>query len=472
MIPKEYFNDKVSLGVAKGTLCHLEKNRFVLVGLGVGYGKTIMSILVAMNLRDTLDKEVQIAIFSTKAKRLDESFSVLVDSVDEYFDIFLRTVRVNGQQVGTFTGFTRSVRKTEQLEMLLEEFAKKPTLIILDETHMTLRDATSRTSTEFKKFFNRLKKMNAYVKIAGFTATPIDNPLDIVGYLVMNGDYKSRTDFFRNEIINYSLARKKGLTHRDMENLLLNEDQTLNKAFFIDYDRVIEKFSKIIYLPDAPRDFHIPKNKIIEQKYKISEDGWMDLEHFRKMEKQKAFPDKTTQRNKVIEIATTDSNALHAVLEICADEHTKVPLIFYQFNNQRDALRNLFSDLDIGYSEINAEKQTYFKESKTNQAVLVQYKSGAVAFESKESNTSIYLGLPESAIIFDQSFGRNTRRDQQVDYVNNYILLPEDSTGKILPEYERDYAKLKNKIKINKDFLSQFKTDWGIFGEDDVTLRE
>lgn len=470
MIPKQYFEDEVSLGVATGTLEHLKNSRFCLVNLDVGFGKTIMSVLTSLKIREWTNKEVQVAIFSTKAKRLDKSFEDLVDAVSEHYGITIRKIFINGQAVATFTGFSRVMKKPNELETLVEEFSKKPTLIILDETHMSLRDATSQTNKNFKKFFKQIEQKNDFIKVAGFTATPIDNPLDIIGYLVFNGDYSSRTDFFNKEIIGYRIGRKRGLTHRDMEMMLLNEDKTINKAFFVDYERVMDKFKKIIYYPDAPRTFHIPKNIIKKISYSLSEEGQLKMQHFRKMEEQKAFSSQVNKSNKLIEIVSTDKNAIKKIIEICQDSNTKSPLIFYQFNHQREILRSTFEEEGVKFYEINAEKQTFFEKGKEeNVPTIIQYKSGAVAFESKESNTSIYLGLPDSSIIYKQSLGRNTRRDQEEEYINNYILFPKTEQEGYISEYEQEYLELQNKMISNENFLAEFKSEWGDYREKEIT---
>ena len=50
MLPKEYFEDPLTEGVAFGAFEHVLDNRFTLLKLPVGYGKTIIAMQVANRL--------------------------------------------------------------------------------------------------------------------------------------------------------------------------------------------------------------------------------------------------------------------------------------------------------------------------------------------------------------------------------------------------------------------------------------
>lgn len=51
MLPKEYFDDPLTEGVAFGAFEHVLDNRFTMLKLPVGYGKTIISMQVAKSIR-------------------------------------------------------------------------------------------------------------------------------------------------------------------------------------------------------------------------------------------------------------------------------------------------------------------------------------------------------------------------------------------------------------------------------------
>ena len=141
-------------------------------------------------------------------------------------------------------------------------------------------------------------------------------------------------------------------------------------------------------------------------------------------------------------------------------------MIFYSLNNTRDAVIELLTKHNIDYLEVNGHSQSYFKKNDGHSPVLVQFRSGAAAFESKASNTSIYLDLPASSIDYQQSLGRNARRGQEIEYVTNYIIHPLKANGRTIKYFEKKHNQIVNKTKWNEKFEKTFETPWGQFEED------
>ncbi len=462
MIPKSFFEDEVTQGVARGTFNRSIGNRFTIVNLPVGYGKTVMAVLTAVFYAKILQREIQIAVIAPKAKRLDNSFKMALESAEKYYNVKFKTVHINGQMIGTFAGFTRVSKDKKSLDALVNVIKKAPTIFILDETHMTLRNGTSKASKGFLKLFRRLDKEGALTRVIGLTATPVDTSIiDVIGYLIFNGDYTSQTDFYRKEIVGFSDARGRGMTQKDIENLIVDSEYNIHENMFCNYSKVIDKFSKILYAPKAPKDFHIPENVIITQNVALSTKGQEKLDRLRKLEKQGAFKSTTSKTMNYLEVMTTDENMLKKVLEIVDDDNAKQPIIFYQYNMQKNILRKIFTEYGKKFQEINAESHSFFTKDEVDEIVIVQYQAGASAFESKDSNTSIYMCLPDSAIQFEQSLGRNARREQEDKEVYNHILLPIDSDGSSIDKYEEKYMRIINKNKKNEQFIEYFRTEWG-----------
>ena len=119
---------------------------------------------------------------------------------------------------------------------------------------------------------------------------------------------------------------------------------------------------------------------------------------------------------------------------------------------------------------MNGHSQSYFELNDGESAVFVQYLSGAAAFESKTSNSSIYLDLPSSSINFQQSLGRNARRGQDVDVVMNYIIVPRLESGPIA-YFEKNYNRVVNKAHWNARFEKTFVTPWGRWGETKIKTK-
>ena len=469
MLPKEYFEDSLAQGVAFGTLQHVVHNRFTLLKLDVGYGKTVISMLVAKALAALQGGTLQIMVIAPKAKRLDKSFNEAIESTEKYYGVKLNIVPINGQEIGTFAGLNTMKKKPDMWKAFQQQLFKTPTLLILDETHMQLRNPTGLANKTFVKLFKEIKKHNSSLKILGLTATPFDTSiLDTVGYLVLNGDYTSRTAYYRQEVSGYTQAYQKGLHQRDIENMIVDGEYKIHKDMFNDIHRVLNKLKQIIYAPEAPRTFHIPENTFKTLQVNLSSNGTQELRRIERLESMGAYSDNGTKTTDYVTALTTDINILDTVVSLVENPKNSQPLIFYQLNVTRQALIDRFTELGIDFYEVNGHSQSYFKENDGKSPVIVQYLSGAAAFESKTSNTSIYLDLPTSAINFQQSLGRNARRGQDVDVVTNYIIEPLKDNGRQVQWFKKSYNRIVNKTRWNQKFEKTFITPWGQFDENKV----
>lgn len=469
MLPKEYFDDPLTEGVAFGAFEHVLDNRFTLLKLPVGYGKTVIAMQVANRL--ARHGKIQIMIIAPKAKRLDKSFNEAIESCEKYYGLEMKIVKINNQEIGTFAGLNvMKTRKPELWKEFIEELKKENTLLILDETHMQLRDTTKTANQNFRGIFRTLaEESDKELKILGLTATPFDmSILDTVGYLVLNGDYTSRNDFYKREIVDYEKYLQRGLDMTDINRKIVDQEFRIHFESFVDKARVLEKTSKIIYAPDAPKNFHIPENEFEDVKVRLSDEGLEKLAHIEKLDRQKAYSDNTTKCVDYARVLTADKNVLEKVIELCRSPKTEQPLIFYNFDVTLQGLKDEFDKLNMKYFEINGHSSSYFEENDGKSPVFIQYLSGAVAFESKTSNASIYLDLPVSDINYQQSLGRNTRRGQNVDTVTNYIIRPEKESGTtnvLVPYAKRQYDRIISKNKWNKVFEDIFVTRWGKYDE-------
>lgn len=464
-VPESFFHDKVTTGVARGVLRHFRYNRFTLVNLPVGYGKTLIAVMTAVGIAKSNEGIAQIGVIAPKAKRLDKSFDFALRSAEKYFNVKFKTLLINGEETGTFSGLSRVNKSKQALKDLEDAIIATPTMFILDETHMSIRDSTSQASKIFSKVLAHVEKAGAYVKVIGLTATPFDKSiLDAIGYLVFNGNYNSRTAFYRSEILNYDNIKRRGATQDDIEAMILRYNFTINKAMFADIHGVINQLRGIIYSPEAPRDFHIPENKIMQVRVPLSDDAKSNLKYLRKLDADDAFPDPTTKRIKFIEAMTTDSEMVKITLRIVTSSKVRQPLIFYQYDVQRDAIIKALEDSKITFVEVNGKSHSYFDSSTTKiMPVLCQYASASTAFEAKLSDTTIYFGLPDSSINFDQSLGRNARRGQEMETIMNYVLTPIDASGKPVAQFQKQWSRIQNKMTQNAKFLQAFRTKWGTY---------
>lgn len=469
VLPKSYFEDTLTRGVAYGTAQHVLKNNFTLLKLPVGYGKTVISMQVAQAISNLHGKSLQIMVIAPKAKRLDKSFHEAIKSTRNYFGADLQVLPINGEEIGTFAGLNvMATKKPKMWKTFLNALYEKPTLLILDETHMMIRNATSKASRLLRKIQKQVSKHDSSIKILGLTATPFDTSvIDAVGYLVLNGNYHSRTAFYNKEVVGYSTAHVRGLNQRDIEAAIVDKEYNIHQEMFFNYQHVLAQLKKIIYEPDAPITFHIPSNEFSTRKVELSEGSIKRLKRVEKMDRERAYTDAMTRAEDYTAAITTDSAMLHEVLDIVRQKDNQQSLIFYQRNVTLNALRKTFEDTGIKHLEINGHLQSFFELDDDKSPVFVQYLSGAAAFESKASNNSIYLDLPSSAIMFDQSLGRNARRGQKITSVMNYILAPTRNNREVA-YFKDSYDQIVNKTRGNRSFEKLFVTPWGEYGEDQV----
>lgn len=471
MLPKQYFEDPLAKGVAHGTLQHLKNNRFTLLKLPVGYGKTVIAMNVAKELANQApDQTLQIMVIAPKAKRLDNSFSQAIRSVNDHYGVKLRVLPINGQKIGTFAGLNQMTKKKALWEIFLKQLKAQNTLLILDETHMHVRDATSTASKTFQKIFKEVGKSQSQLKILGLTATPFDTTiLDAVGYLVLNGNYQSRTAFYNQEVVGFQDAYYRGLNQKNIEDMIIDRNYKIHKEMFHNIVSVINQLRRIIYTPNAPLTFHLPKNEFTKIDVLLSEPALKRLSRIEEMDKRKAYTDYATKVSDYIKVATTDKKVLQKVFELAYAPNNQQALIFYQYDVTLHALKEYWNEHGKTFLEVNGHSQSFFKLNNDTDPVFVQYLSGASAFESKSSNLSIYLDLPTSVINYQQSLGRNARRGQALDVCQNYIVAPQ----KLHKEKPTDikffaerYNNIVNKTVWNEKFEQCFKTDWGLFQED------
>lgn len=471
LVPKEYFTDPLTQGVAKGSLNFIMRNRFTLLKLPVGYGKTVISMQVARQLAELNNGKLQLMVIAPKAKRLDKSFQDAINSTNAYYNVKLTVLPINGQETGTFAGLNQMSKKPTMFKDFLTALCEENTLLILDETHMQLRNPTGIASKLFKKIFKLVEKNHRTLRILGLTATPFDRSIiDAVGYLVLNGNYRSRTGFYRKEVVGYETAHTRGLTQQDVENSIVDQTYAIHKEMFHDIINVTRQINNIVYAPDAPVTFHIPQNRFRQVPVELSPAGADELRHVQRLERERAYADNGTKVTDYTTAITTDQQVLDKVVELAKDPNNHQPLIFYQLNVTLDALKKRFEAEGLSYLEVNGHSQSYFELNDGESAVFVQYLSGAAAFESKTSNSSIYLDLPSSSINFQQSLGRNARRGQDVDVVMNYIIVPQLESGPIA-YFEKNYNRVVNKAHWNARFEKTFVTPWGRWGETQIKTK-
>lgn len=112
-------------------------------------------------------------------------------------------------------------------------------------------------------------------------------------------------------------------------------------------------------------------------------------------------------------------------------------IVFYNFNNELDALKHVCDALGRAYSIINGQvKDLYAYENKRDSVTLVQYQAGAMGLNLQESCRICYFSPPLSSELFEQSKKRIHRLGQQNTCFYYYLTCKSSIEEKIYQTLE------------------------------------
>lgn len=117
-------------------------------------------------------------------------------------------------------------------------------------------------------------------------------------------------------------------------------------------------------------------------------------------------------------------------------------LVFYNFNNELEILKNIAIKLEKPISEFNGEvKNLSNYENEENSVTFIQYQAGSMGLNLQKANKIIYFTLTETSELFEQSKKRIHRIGQEKTCFY-YLLICENSIEESI---------LKS-LEIKKDF--------------------
>ncbi len=120
------------------------------------------------------------------------------------------------------------------------------------------------------------------------------------------------------------------------------------------------------------------------------------------------------------EISNSDCSRLEAVLNIVNDKRKVI--IFYNFDYELDLLKDLLDDNDVPYSEWNGHQHQDILVSEESWVYLVQYNSGAEAWNCILTDTIVFYSLNYSYKIMEQASGRINRMNTPFHDLHYYYL--------------------------------------------------
>jgi SNF2 family DNA or RNA helicase len=117
-----------------------------------------------------------------------------------------------------------------------------------------------------------------------------------------------------------------------------------------------------------------------------------------------------------------NSNKLAALKDLLESTNDRL-IIFYNFTQELDEIKNLCKKLDKPISVVNGKSKSLKNyESKDNSVTLIQYQAGAMGLNLQKSNKIIYFSLPLSSELFEQSKKRTHRIGQKNSCLYYYLI--------------------------------------------------
>ena len=292
----------------------------------------------------------------------------------------------------------------------------RDTVFIFDEQRVV-------GSGKWVKAFLKIAKHNKWVLLS---ATPGDTWLDYVPLFLANGFYKNKTEFYEEHVVWDRFARYPRVKR------------------FVAVHR-LEKLRRRI-LVDMPVARHTVRNRIyVPVRYRVAEYDEIMKKRFDPY-KQEPIISAGELCYVLRKCVNQDRDRLDAVRGILK-KRSRI-IVFYNFDYELEALREL-SDTCV-VKEWNGHKHEPVPDGE-RWVYLVQYASGAEAWNCTVTDTVVFYSLNYSWKVMEQSEGRIDRMNTPYTNLWYYFLESESSIDQSIK------ASLSRKKKFNeKVFADSF----------------
>lgn len=269
------------------------------------------------------------------------------------------------------------------------------------------------------KAFWQIAKKNNWILLS---ATPGDTWMDYIPVFVANGFYRNRTEFIRRHVIfNRYTKYPKVDRYVDVKRLI-----ALKKSILVNMDYVKKTERHYEYV-----DVGYNKTKydfVLNQRWNIYKD--------------KPCKNISELCSVLRKVVNSDNDRIKAIRELIFTYPRTI--VFYNFDYELEILRSVCEELQINYAELNGHKHMPVPE-KGNWCYLVNYGSGAEAWNCVETNVVIFYSQNYSYKMMEQSCGRIDRLNTPYSDLYYYILLSNSPLDRAIKKC------LDNKQKFNED---------------------
>ena len=266
------------------------------------------------------------------------------------------------------------------------------------------------------KSFLKIAKRNTWILLS---ATPGDTWMDYIPLFLANGYYRNKTEFIEEHVVFDRFAKYP----RVKRYIGVNKLERLRRRILV----------------DMPITRHTFRNRI------TVEVGYPEADYERIMKtrwdpyKEKPIRDAGSLCYVLRKCAFSDLDRFTAVLSILKKRNRII--IFYNFDYELDILRRLTNVTVV--AEWNGHKHEPVPESES-WAYLVQYTSGAEAWNCISTDTVVFYSLNYSWKVMEQSEGRIDRLNTPYKNLWYYRLVSGSGIEKSIMKT------LKNKKKFNE----------------------
>jgi hypothetical protein len=274
------------------------------------------------------------------------------------------------------------------------------------------------------KSFLRIAKHNQWIIL---TATPGDDWVDYIPVFLANGFYKTRSEFLMNHVV-YKPYSKFPQIQRYLGTAKLNRLRN-EITVVMKYKSKNERHDKYHEVPyDVAR-----YNQTTEMLWNFDLNCPV-----------KSAPELCYLLRRIV---NSNPSRVEQAIELVANSGRAI--IFYNFIYEKELLKEALEIRAIAYAEWNGQKHEPVP-TKVSWAYLVQYNSGAEAWECTTCNTVIFYSLNYSYKMLEQSKGRPDRVNSPFDDLHYHYLVSSSSIDKAILKC------LEKKQAFNdKEFLSE-----------------
>jgi len=280
--------------------------------------------------------------------------------------------------------------------------------LILDESSLIQNPKAQRT-----KFVMKLKPGNVILLSGTPTAGKYENlwsQLNLLGW-------KISLKAFEQNYVNWKFIEVGGFTHKvvDKDNPYKNVDRLKAKM----------RAHGAVFVTTEDAKYDLPAQNIIEIKVKTTKEyKKFQRESIIEINGQTLVGDSTLSKRIYSRMLCGHFNAekLAAFRDLLESTNDRL-IVFYNFNDELAALREICNKLERPISEVNGHnKDLAAYEDDPDSVTLIQYQAGAMGLNLQKANKLIYFTLTDNPELYLQSLKRIHRigQDKPCFY---YILI-------------------------------------------------